>query len=229
MWMQYPQTESLFSLDDQYLIGSDLLVKPVTGEGVTQTTVSFPSNDLWYDVDTSQVVPATTSTTGQDEAISVTVDSDIDKIPVYQRGGSIIPRKLRLRRSTHLMTKDPYTLYVALDKSQKAVGELYMDDEVSFDHDRRKNLALASFSVDFSSGNIANSVNVGSGWTETVSDLAAGRMVERIIVMGVDTAPKSISMAKEQLQFDYSAKSRVLVIRKPNVSALKNWQINITV
>eukprot|EP00978_Attheya_sp_CCMP212_P020444 scaffold58527_cov50-Attheya_sp.AAC.1 len=229
MWMQYPQTESLFSLDDQYLIGSDLLVKPVTGEGVTQTTVSFPSNDLWYNVDTSQVVPATTSTTGQDEAISVTVDSDIDKIPVYQRGGSIIPRKLRLRRSTHLMTKDPYTLYVALDKSQKAVGELYMDDEVSFDHDRRKNLALASFSVDFSSGNIANSVNVGSGWTETVSDLAEGRMVERIIVMGVDKAPKSISTASEQLQFDYSAKSRVLVIRKPNVSSLKNWQINITV
>eukprot|EP00980_Cylindrotheca_fusiformis_P025970 scaffold15028_cov93-Cylindrotheca_fusiformis.AAC.1 len=28
MWMQYPATESLYNVDDQYLIGADLLVKP---------------------------------------------------------------------------------------------------------------------------------------------------------------------------------------------------------
>lgn len=37
------------------------------------------------------------------------------QIPVFQRGGSIIPRKMRVRRSSSCMTHDPYTLYVALN------------------------------------------------------------------------------------------------------------------
>lgn len=36
------------------------------------------------------------------------------QIPVFQRGGSIIPRKVRVRRSSECMENDPYTLYVAL-------------------------------------------------------------------------------------------------------------------
>lgn len=37
------------------------------------------------------------------------------QIPVFQRGGSIIPRKLRVRRSSSCMEHDPYTLFVALN------------------------------------------------------------------------------------------------------------------
>lgn len=37
------------------------------------------------------------------------------QIPVFQRGGSIIPKKLRVRRSSSSMEHDPYTLYVAVD------------------------------------------------------------------------------------------------------------------
>lgn len=41
--------------------------------------------------------------------------SPLGKIPVLQRGGSIVPRKERARRSSSLMVRDPYTLVVALD------------------------------------------------------------------------------------------------------------------
>lgn len=37
------------------------------------------------------------------------------QIPVFQRGGSIIPKKLRVRRSSTCMENDPYTLFVALN------------------------------------------------------------------------------------------------------------------
>lgn len=37
------------------------------------------------------------------------------QIPVFQRGGSIIPRKMRIRRSSALMVHDPFTLIVCLD------------------------------------------------------------------------------------------------------------------
>ena len=37
---------------------------------------------------------------------------------MYQRGGSIIPKKMRVRRSSTAMANDPYTLVVALDIGQ---------------------------------------------------------------------------------------------------------------
>lgn len=43
------------------------------------------------------------------------------QIPVFQRGGSIIPRKLRVRRSSSCMEHDPYTLYVALSHQVRQI------------------------------------------------------------------------------------------------------------
>ena len=36
------------------------------------------------------------------------------QVPLYQRGGTVIPRQDRVRRSTECMKGDPYSLYVAL-------------------------------------------------------------------------------------------------------------------
>ena len=56
----------------------------------------------------------------------------MDRIPVYQRAGSIVPRKLKLRPSTQTMRSDPYTLSIVLNASGVAEGRLYIDDETSF-------------------------------------------------------------------------------------------------
>lgn len=222
--MQYPQIESLYATDDQYMIGSILLVKPVTAPNVVETTILFPTADTWYDVDSSQVV----SPSGDDKRVaSITVSSDIDKIPVYQRGGSIIARKLRLRRSSRLMTGDPYTLYIALDKNDAATGKLYMDDEESFAYQRKGEFGIAFFAANLKDGFISNTVDVGPGWASQVEDLKNKRMIERIIVMGVKKAPSAISADGETIRFDYDSASNILVLRKPNVSALSEWRIAI--
>jgi len=69
----------------------------------------------------------------------VRVDAPLSFIPVYVRGGSIIPRKLRLRRSSKLMFYDPLTLIVVLDTNNEAEGVLYMDDETTLDHEVSNN------------------------------------------------------------------------------------------
>lgn len=228
MWMQYPKVESLYGLDDQYLVGSDLLVKPITAAGVKQTHVMFPLVDTWYDVDTLRkvILPAN----GGNDIDSVAVRHDrkisIDTIPVYQRGGSIIPRKLRLRRSTQMMTHDPYTLYVALDSGKQASGELYIDDEHSFDHENQKHYGLALFSVDWKSA-FRNEVTTESDWAMN-EDVRSNHMIERIVVMGVDKEPKSLIQQSKPLDFDYDAETSILIIRQPLVSALTEWEIRIT-
>ena len=52
MWIQYPNVPTLNSVEYQYLIGSDLLVKPVTSAGARASEILFLLSDCWYDVDT---------------------------------------------------------------------------------------------------------------------------------------------------------------------------------
>lgn len=62
---------------------------------------------VWYDIDTYQSYAGSQNTY---------VNAPLDKIPVFQRGGSIVPRKMRVRRSSSLMASDPFTLIICLDK-----------------------------------------------------------------------------------------------------------------
>jgi mannosyl-oligosaccharide alpha-1,3-glucosidase len=222
--MHYPKTESLFAVDDQYLVGSDLLVKPVTAPGVVETSVKFPSDHSWYDAESLKVVSNSSHAGSYNEVI---VPSGIDTIPVFQRGGSVIARKLRLRRSTHMMIKDPYTLYIALDSSMKAVGTLYMDDEETFNHERNAEYGLASFTADFSSktGIISNIVELGAGWTGNIDTVPHSFTIERVIIMGIQKAPSSVDVGPNTLGFTYNSQAKVLVIRRPTISALANWEM----
>lgn len=225
MWMNYPKTESLFAVDDQFLIGSDLLVKPVTAPQVTESLVKFPGEHIWYDAESLLVV----SKQGKDGSVQeITVPSDIDTIPVFQRGGSVIPRKLRLRRSTHTMTRDPYTLYIALDTDGRASGSLYMDDENTFNYATKSEFAHANFSVEINAkhGYVRNSPQVGAGWEGISED--TNKMIERIIIMGVERHPSSVDEVGESLGFTHDSNAHVLVIRKPELSALVDWEVKIT-
>lgn len=228
--MQYPDIPELYSVDDQYLIGSDLLVKPVTSAGATASQVLFPQSDCWFDVDTMQRVDLAGA---PGSYVAKTVESGIDKIPVYQRGGSIIPRKLRLRRSSSLMINDPYTIYIALDNDLKAEGTLYMDDETTFDHEKRDDYGIATFSSDLTSSIIIqNTVELGD--ISALQGSKEGRMIERIVVMGMASEPKKIilktldSTEEIPIEFQYDEESKILVIRRPDVSALNQWAIRLS-
>ena len=67
---------------------------------------------LWYDFHTLSRVDTASA--------AVTVPAPLEKIPVFLRGGKIIPRKMRLRRSSKLMFYDPYTLIIAYDGEMNA-------------------------------------------------------------------------------------------------------------
>ena len=228
MWMEYPAEEALFDMDHQYLIGSDLLVHPVIEAETEEAEVFFPVRDSWYDVDT--LVAVSEAQAEGRGIVSKVVSADLNKIPAYQRGGSIIPRKLRLRRSTMMMKKDPYTLFVALDPFAKATGKLFMDDEESFGYSKRNEYAVAVLSADLAGGSLRNQVAVGAGWSAEVTSLQADRMVERIVIMGVKKSPSRISVAgsDEALGFLYEPEKQLITIRKPDVSALQDWEIKFS-
>lgn len=105
MWVEFPSDATTFSLETQYMVGSALLVVPVVEEGASAVKAYLPNSDSWIDTHSQQIIEA-----GNGGELSVGVS--IEYIPVFQRGGTIVPRKMRLRRSSLTMKEDPYTLVV---------------------------------------------------------------------------------------------------------------------
>lgn len=61
---------------------------------------------MWYDWDTWRRQPGPGA---------VYVEAPLSKIPVFIRGGTVIPLSERIRRAASLMVHDPITLLVALN------------------------------------------------------------------------------------------------------------------
>ncbi|KAI0077196.1 alpha-glucosidase [Panus rudis PR-1116 ss-1] len=249
-YVEYPKDENGFSLDDQFFVGSSgLLVKPVTQKGVTEATVYLPAEDqVWYDYFNHQVYR------GSSKGKNITVPAALHQVPLFIHGGSILPTRERPRRSSPLMKKDPFTLRVALDNSNNARGELYLDDGVSYNHEqgqivwREFKASPSGKTVVISSKDLVqpNSASAVDGVALTTynpandfaKDIASVR-VEKVIVLGLDKKPSSVTLADgSELFWEWtdgvSAKgkkegeSSVLVIKDPAVSITADWQIVIS-
>lgn len=233
MWYEFPADAAGFGIEDQWMVGSDLLVKPVVTPGSTSVDVYFPlaatpgatGTAYWYDVETY----ARTAVTGT-AGVRKTVDAPLAKIPVFQRGGAIVPRQMRVRRSSALMANDPYTLVVTLSPAHAAYGTLYLDDGITFDHARKNAFRLRAF--DYAPSGSGSSHVLKSTLAAGGKSFAPGNTVERVVVAGVGKAPASIVAADADgatrtLTFSYDAASDVLTIRKPGVKVAYDWTITL--
>ncbi|XP_033124812.1 neutral alpha-glucosidase AB-like isoform X2 [Anneissia japonica] len=213
LWAQFPTDTNTFKTEDEYMIGKSLLVHPVTSKGATAVNVYFPGKDsIWYDVQTYKSYTGTKSI-----SISVT----LEKIPVYQLGGSIVPKKERVRRCSALGVDDPYTLVVALDAQYSAKGELYIDDGHSFDY-KQNQFLYRSFTYQDNKLTSKKIDNNGNYATEST--------VERIIVIGIFEAPTTIhaispNTPMKNVEFNFDQFTNSVVIRKPDLRLQDDWVI----
>ena len=146
-------------------------------------------------------------------------------IPVYQRGGTIIPKKERVRRSSALMRHDPYTLVVALDKSGRATGTLYIDDGISFEYATASKRLYMQFS--YADGKL-------TGHQLETPSYETRSWLEKVVVLGLNedsgsgTATlKTPTTEVRKLQTKFDAKKKALVIRKPGVNMADEWEIEL--
>ncbi|KAM3866502.1 neutral alpha-glucosidase AB [Diretmus argenteus] len=213
LWVEYPQDPATFAMDDQFLLGKDLLVHPVTEEGARGVTAYLPGKgEVWFDVHTFQKHNG-----AQNLYIPVTMSS----IPVFQRGGSIIPRKVRVRRSSACMEHDPYTLYVALNPQRTAEGELYIDDGHTFNFNKKefihRRLSFAN--------SILSSINLAPE-----AQFSTQSWIERILILGA-SKPSKVTLLTDgqerQLEFEFDASMSVLTLRKPGVNAGADWTVTL--
>ncbi|CAF0929444.1 unnamed protein product [Brachionus calyciflorus] len=218
LWVEFPEETDLYDMDDQHMVGSAIMIKPIITQGATSVDVKFPGkNEVWYDVKSLRTYEGGSTTTFSDITLST--------VPVFQRGGTIVPYKFRLRRSTTQMADDPFTLTVCLDTQNSATGQLYFDDGFSYNYNKTNEFVYREFSI---SNNKLVSRNLSPE-----SQLKTFAWLERVIIYGVKTQPKSITLENSekqstQLQFSYDSNSNVLLIRKPGVKINTDWSILIS-
>lgn len=99
---------------------------------------------------------------------------DSKTIGAFIRGGSIIPLKERLRRSTKRMKDEPYTLIIALNNDQKATGLVYFDDEESFNFEEKEQFALKKIVYQY------NEIFIAS----LHDNYGSSSYVEKIVILG---------------------------------------------
>ncbi|KAF2894419.1 hypothetical protein ILUMI_11754 [Ignelater luminosus] len=122
LFYNYPNDAATFTIDQQILVGANILVAPVMKPGVIMTSVYLPGgeSEIWYNINDNYKAFRGTGL----KVLNINMDS----VPVFYRGGSIIARKDTPRLTTQAAVNDPYTLYICLDINNKAEGTLYVDD-----------------------------------------------------------------------------------------------------
>ncbi|KAM4643583.1 neutral alpha-glucosidase AB isoform 2-T2 [Amazona ochrocephala] len=213
LWMEYPEDTTTFAIDDQYLIDRALLVHPVTEQGARGVQVYLPGKgEVWYDTVSYQKHHAP-----QTLYVPVTMSS----VPMFQRGGTVVPRQERVRRSTECMQGDPFTLYVALSPQGTAEGDLFLDDGKSFDYETKARFLHRQFTF------AGNTLTASSADPRGSFDTPV--WLERVVILGAGKPGAVILQpangSETRLDFQHEAEPPVLTVRKPGVRMGDDWAI----
>ncbi|XP_070280616.1 neutral alpha-glucosidase C isoform X2 [Myotis yumanensis] len=216
LWVEFPDELETFGVEDEYMLGSALLVHPVTEPKATVVDVFLPGSDeVWYDSKTFA---------SWEGACTMKIPVALDTIPVFQRGGSVVPIKTTIGKSTGWMADSPYGLRVALSTKGSAVGELYLDDGHSFQYLQKQQFLHRKFC--FCSGVLSNSCADERG------HYTSKCVVEQIFVLGLKKQPSSVtthsSDGKDQpVAFTYCARTSTLSLENLSLNIGTDWEVHI--
>jgi alpha-glucosidase len=115
--LNYQDDESTYNLDDQFMIGDDLLVAPILKPDVTRRLVYLPAGS-WYDYWTNKKYAGGTM---------ISVEAPLDTVPMFVRAGAIIPTGPALNYVGEKPV-DPITFNIYPDNNGSASTTLYEDD-----------------------------------------------------------------------------------------------------
>ncbi|KAK0338035.1 hypothetical protein LTR91_013107 [Friedmanniomyces endolithicus] len=191
---EFPNDPTLAAIDNQFLLGPAILVTPVLGQGLTSAQGVFPGiaqGEVWYDWYTQQAVVA-------QPGENVTIPAPLGHIPVFIRGGYVLPQQEPLY-TTAESRNSSWSLLVALSKDGAASGQVYVDDGASL-------VPSAALLVDFTAGN-------GSLWASARGTYEDTNALANVTIMGVATKPSTVTLNGQTVSNGVSYNGSVLSVK----------------
>lgn len=195
MFFMYLSDRNTANLSYQFFWGSPFMVAPVTGDNSTSVEVYFPKGQF-FDFYTRSPV------TGHGTTVTLT-DVGYDTIPLYFKGGNIIPMCVQSAYTTTEPRKRDFELVIVKDAEGNAQGSLYLDDGDSL-------VQLATSEIQFTyRGDTSHFQMTGSfGYN------SANLVIRKVTVLGARNAGNS---------GDYDAAKQVATY-KVNIPLSKAWK-----
>ncbi|HZX78763.1 glycoside hydrolase family 31 protein [Lysobacter sp.] len=211
VFLQYPQAESFYGNDRDFLFGADLFVAPVVDERMDAHAVTLPPG-AWYEFGTSRRHVATKE--------PMKLDPRPQSTPVYARAGAIVPMQ-PLVQHTGEVPVGPLELQVYLPDagSDGCRGSLYQDDGESFGYRDGKFLRVAyACEVGGSIASVSSRVEHDGfvPWWNSV----------QVTVFGVPQRPSSVLVDGKPVAgwtHDASTKTLKLDVR----DAVRDWRVGV--
>jgi alpha-glucosidase len=141
----FPQDQNTYSQDQEFMLGPSLLIAPVSVEGATIRTVYLPAGSSW-----TEVHSGVSYSGGQ----QITAAAPLDAIPVFARGGAIIPQGPVKQYVSQIV---PPGISVDFYPGPDSAFTLYEDDGNSFNYKNGKYLETA---INRSSNSSATNISI---------------------------------------------------------------------
>jgi len=228
IFIEFPDT--LSTPDTEFLLGPDILVAPPPfAEMPEDYAVSYPPGD-WYDFWTGQKMPHSTpgptivevgNAIAKGESLpegqSTRIHPTLEILPVYVRGGSILPLQ-PLIQSTDQTPDGPLELRIY--PGETCNGSLYLDDGHTFRYQHGEFLRQG-----FTCQSDAHSVSIQFG-TRQGTYLPWWKSIE-VVIYGWPsaTADAKLSSSANPLKSTYDASAHTLHILIPDMAGKEELRI----
>jgi alpha-glucosidase len=215
-----PPSNGFGNLDTEFLLGPSLLVAPQPfAETLDDYVVSFP-NTQWYDFWTGlkaaasppepSIVDIANAAPGATLPVPTKIHPVLDTLPVYVRGGSILPLQ-SLIQSTDETPSGP--LEVRVYPGQQCSGSIYLDDGHTFRYQRGEFLRQG-----FTCQSDGNSVRVNFGARQ--GTYAAWWKTVEVVIYDWPSpqANAKLSSSEAPIKTSYDATAHALHVLIPDVA-----------
>jgi alpha-glucosidase len=115
LWFEYPDDARTYLVEDEYLVGRDLLVAPVVRESATKRGVYFPAGDDWVDWWTGKTYKGGTD---------AEIEAPLERLPLFARAGAVIPAQPAVQHTGEMLKT---TLSVVVVRGGEGVSSFYED------------------------------------------------------------------------------------------------------
>jgi alpha-glucosidase (family GH31 glycosyl hydrolase) len=209
LWMNYPQDDNCVDVDEQFMLGANVLVSPVLYPKVNIVKAYFPAG-VWYPVSAGNIVYDTSSSVKIINAPStgrhVLLPTPATDTNVHVRGGSILPLQ-QPASTTTVGRQTPFTLLVSLshdlDRTNASSPAYTAHGALFWDDGEQLTLDVNGFLHAHYDARVSALGKAGIVSSTLITNTYAGAsdlVVDRIIVNGV----RSVSMGDCEEKHDFN-------------------------